>query len=154
MDSPFNDIIDNIDDNNVRPPDKTKTEQLLQDTRSEYEKQMDEALYLSIEEFKKQQEINEKYENAIINEHIKITNERKELFRGFMFELNKLIRFDKDIKESYGIIEPIIESYCEQCITHYEIDSLTYDRIFKVICNIRTNTTTIELLKKIIIKSN
>lgn len=152
MDSPFNEFNDNIDDNNVRPPDRPKKEQLLQDTRSEYEKQMDEALYLSIEEFKKQQEINENYENSIINEHIKITNERKELFRGFMFDLNRLIRLDKDIKEIYGIIEPIIESYCEQCITHYEIDSLTYDRIFKVVGNIRTNKNTIELLKKIIIK--
>ena len=160
MDSPFNefnndnnDNDNNNDNNNVRAPDKTKTEKLLQDTRSEYEKQIDEAMYLSIQDFKKQQEINENYENTIINEHNKITNERKELFRGFLFDLNKLIRLDKEMKEIYEMIEPIIDSYCGQYISHYEIDSETYDRIFKVICNVRTNKNNIELLKKIIIKN-
>jgi hypothetical protein len=50
-----NEFIDNNDD--VRAPDNTKKEQLLQDNRSEYEKQMDEAMYLSIQEFKKLEEI-------------------------------------------------------------------------------------------------
>ena len=152
MDYPFNEF--NNDNNNVRAPDKTKKEKLLQDARSEYEKQMDKAMYLSIQDFKKQQEINENYENTIINEHIKITNERKELFRGFLFDLNKLTRFDKEMKEIYEIIEPIIDYYCAQYINQCEIDHLTYDRIFKVIGNIRTNKNTIELLKNILVKSN
>lgn len=139
-------------EDNVRPPDKPKKEQLLQDNRSEYEKQIDEALCLSIIEFRKQQEINEKYENDIINEHIKMTNERKELFRKFLFDLNKLIKLDNEVKEIYGILEPIINSYCEQYISNCEIDSLSYNRIFKVIGNIRTNKNAIELLQKIIIK--
>ncbi len=146
-----NEYIDNND--NVRTPDKTKKEQLLQDNRSEYDKQMDEAMYLSIQEFKKQEEINQKYEEEVINEHIKIINERKDLFRGFLFDLNKLIRFDKDMKEIYEIIEPIIDSYCAQYINQCEIDNITYDRIFKVIGNVRTNKNAIELLKKILIKS-
>lgn len=146
-----NEYIDNND--NVRTPDKTKKEQLLQDNRSEYEKQMDEAMYLSIQEFKKLEEINQKYEEDLINEHIKLINERKDLFRGFLFDLNKLIRFDKDMKEIYEIIEPIIDSYCAQYINQCEIDQITYDRIFKVIGNVRTNKNAIELLKKILIKS-
>lgn len=146
-----NEYIDNND--NVRTPDKTKKEQLLQDNRSEYDKQMDEAMYLSIQEFKKQEEINQKYEEEVINEHIKIINERKDLFRGFLFDLNKLIRFDKDMKEIYEIIEPIIDSYCAQYINQCEIDTITHDRIFKVIGNVRTNKNAIELLKKILIKS-
>jgi hypothetical protein len=150
MDPSFNDF---NNDDNIRAPDKSKKEQLLQDNRSEYEKQMDEALYLSIEELKKQQEINEEYENNIINEHNKLINERKDMFRVFLFDLNKLVRFDKDIKEIYEIIEPIIDSYCRQYINQCELDSLTYDRIFKVIGNIRTNKNAIEILKKILIKS-
>ena len=148
-----NEYIDNNDNDNVRTPDKTKKEQLLQDNRSEYDKQMDEAMYLSIQEFKKQEEINQKYEEEVINEHIKIINERKDLFRGFLFDLNKLIRFDKDMKEIYEIIEPIIDSYCAQYINQCEIDTITHDRIFKVIGNVRTNKNAIELLKKILIKS-
>jgi hypothetical protein len=159
MDPSFNELNNNDNnhnndnDNNVRPPDLVKNEQLLQDTRSEYEKQIDEAMYLSIQDFKKQEEINEKYEEQIINEHNRIISERKELFREILFDLNKLIRFDKDIKEIYEIIEPIIDYYCAQYINQYEIDSETYDRIFKVIGNIRTNKNNIELLKKLIIKN-
>jgi hypothetical protein len=150
MDPSFNDF----DNNDVRAPDKVKTERLMEDTRSEYEKQMDEALYLSIQEFRKQEEINKKYEEEIFNEHVKIINERKELFQGFLFNLNKLIRLDKDVKEIYEIIEPIIDSYCTQSINQCEIDSVTYDRIFKIIGNVRTNINTVELLKKIIVKSD
>jgi len=157
MDPSFNELNNNDNndnnDNNVRVPDLVKKEQLIQDTRSEYEKQMDEALYLSIQDFKKQEEINEKYEEQIINEHARIIGERKELFREILFDLNKLTRFDKDIKEIYEIIEPIIDYYCSQNINQYEIDSETYDRIFKVIGNVRTNKNNIELLKKLIIKN-
>jgi hypothetical protein len=147
-----NEYIDN-NDNNVRAPDKTKKEQLLQDNRSEYDKQIDEALYLSIQEFKKQEEDNKKYEEDIINEHSRIINERKDLFRGLLFDLNKLIRFDKDMKEIYEIIEPIIDSYCAQYITQCEIDAVTHYRIFKVIGNVRTDKNAMELLKKILVKS-
>ena len=144
----------NYDNNdNVRAPDNTKKEQLLQDNRSEYDKQMDEAMYLSIQEFKKQEEINQKYEEEVINEHIKIINERKDLFRGFLFDLNKLIRFDKDMKEIYEIIEPIIDSYCAQYMKQCELDPITYDRIFKVIGNVRTDKNAMDLLKKILVKS-
>lgn len=77
----------------------------------------------------------------------------RELFREFLFDLNKLIRFDKDIKEIYEIIEPIIDSYYAQYINQCELDQITYDRIFKVIGNIRTDKNAIELLKNVIIKS-
>ena len=150
MDPSFNEY---NDDNNIRAPDSVKVDRLMEDTRSEYDKQIDQAMYLSIQEFKKLEEINEKYEEEIINEHIKLINERKEMFRGFLFDLNKLIRHDKDIKEIYEIIEPIIDSYCVNYINQFEIDTLTYDRIFKIIGNIRTDKNAMELLKKIIIKN-
>jgi len=153
MDPSFNEYNEHNDDNNIRAPDSVKVDRLMEDTRSEYDKEIDQAMYLSIQEFKKLEEINEKYEEEIINEHIKLINERKEMFRGFLFDLNKLIRHDKDIKEIYEIIEPIIDSYCVNYINQCEIDTLTYDRIFKIIGNIRTNKNAIELLKKIIIKN-
>ena len=150
MDNYFNDF--NKEDN-VRAHDKAKVERLMEDTRSEYEKQIDEALYLSIQDFRHQEQIYKQYEDEILNEHIKITNERKEQFGGFLFDLNKLIRLDKEIKEIYEIIEPIINAYCEQYIKEYELDSLTYNKIFKIIGNVRTSKNAIELLKKILIKN-
>ena len=38
-------------------------------------------------------------------------------------------------------------------IKEYELDSLTYNKIFKIIENIRTSKNAIELLKKILIKN-
>jgi len=151
MDPSFNEY---NDDNNIRAPDSVKVDRLMEDTRSEYDKQIDQAMYLSIQEFKKLEEINEKYEEEIINEHNKIIIERRQLFRGFLFYLNKLTRFDKEMKEIYEIIEPIIDYYCAQYINQCEIDSETYDRIFKVIGNVRTDKNAIELLKNILVKSN
>jgi hypothetical protein len=150
MDNYFNDL---NNDDNVRAPDKAKVERLMEDTRSDYEKQIDEALYLSIQDFKQQEQIYKQYEDGIVNEHIKITNERKNQFSGFLFDLHKLIRLDKEIKEIYEIIEPIIEAYCAQYIKEYELDSITHEKIFKIIGNIRTNKNTIELLNKILIKN-
>lgn len=139
-------------DDNIRAPDSTKVERLMEDTRSEYEKQIDEALYLSIQDFKQQEQIYKQFEDNILNEHNKIYNERKEQFMEFLFNLNKLIKLDKEIKEIYEIIEPIIDAYCAQYIKEYELDTITYNKIFKIIGNVRTSKNAIELLKKILIK--
>jgi hypothetical protein len=152
MDPSCNDYEDN-DFDNIRSPDKVKTERLLEDTRSQFDKEIDEVIYLSTQELREQYEENKKYEEYLLNEYSKITIERREQFRGLLLALNKLIRYDENIKEIYNIIEPIIDSYCVQYITYCEFDNITYDRIFSIIASIRTQKNNIELLKKIIIKS-
>jgi hypothetical protein len=146
MDASFNDF----EYEEVRAPDEVKSERLMDDNRCEFQKQMDEALYLSLQEIKLQEEISRKYEEEIIQNYHNEINERREKFGGLLLDINKLIRFDKDLKEIYEIIEPIIESYCNQYIEHVELDRDTYDKIFKVIGTIRTNKKNIELLKTII----
>jgi hypothetical protein len=148
MDSIINDI------ENIRAPDEVKREQLLEDNRSDFDKQMDEALYLSLQELKEQEEINKLYEDDIFDTYLSETKKRKELFRDLLFDLNKLTKFDKDIKEIYEIIEPIIDTYCGQFINFCELDEETYDRIFKVIGTVRTNKNNIEVLKSILIKNH
>ena len=49
MDNSFDEMEDNI-----RPPDEVIREQLIEDTRSDFQKEMDQAFLASIEEFKKQ----------------------------------------------------------------------------------------------------
>jgi hypothetical protein len=149
MDPSFNDF----EDEEIRAPDEVKRERLIDDNRCEFQKQMDEALYLSLQEIKNVEEINKKYEELIIQNYHNEINERREKFVGLLLDINKLIRFDKDIKEIYEIIEPIIESYCNQYIEYVELDEETYDKIFKVIGTIRTNKKNIELLQKIIFSS-
>ena len=148
MDSIINDI------ENTRAPDKVIKERLLDDDRSEFEKQTDEALYLSLQESKEQEEINSIYEDDIINTYTNETRKRKELFRELLFDLNKLTKFDKDIKEIYEIIQPIIDTYCGQFINFCELDEETYDNIFKIVGTVRTNKKNIEALKTILIKNH
>ena len=140
--------MDNEDD--IRRPDKVKREILFDDTRSDFERQLDEALYVSLQE---SEEKNKIYEDEIYNNYFTETARRKEAFRELLFDLRKLIKFDKEIKEIYEIIEPIIDAYCSQFINCFEVDAETYDRIFNALGSIRTNKNNIELCKGIIVKT-
>lgn len=147
MDTSFNEIEDNI-----RPPDEVRSERLLEDTRSDFEKEIDEAIYLSYQDTKNQDEIYRKYEEQILQEYNNEVNRRKEIFTKFIFDLNRLIKIDKDVKEIYDIIEPIIDSYCLQYFQECELDEITYEKIFKLLSKIRTDKSAVEILKTIIIK--
>ena len=139
-----------MDPSEIRQPDSVTNEQLIADNRSEFDKQMEEALQLSLEESIIQ---NTQFEESIIKEYLSQTIDRKEKFTDLLFSMNKVSKFDKDIKDIYTIIYPIVEAYCNQFIQHYEVDEFTYERIFQVLGTIRTNKNTIELLKTIITKS-
>ena len=136
---------------NIRIPDEVKKERLCQDNRSNFEKEMEEmeeAIKYSLQEH---EEISKNYEDKLINEYLLETNKRRDNFKSILFDLSKLIKYDQNIKEIYEIIEPIIDAYCSQYIKNYEIDEITYNRIFKVIGTIRTDKKNIELLKTIFI---
>jgi CHASE3 domain sensor protein len=150
MNNPINKVINHYDEE-IRLPDEVKRERLVQDNRSEFDKQMDEALYLSLQEIKQQEEISQNYEEEIIKNFYNELQKRKDSFGNLLMDLNKLIKFDKDIKEIYEIIEPIIDSYCNQYIEVVELDSITYEKIFKVIGTVRTDKKNIKLLKTILL---
>ena len=145
---------DSIDreSNDIRPADGSKRELLQQDTRTEYEKQIEEAINLSSMEYREKEIKNERFEEEIIANYYKVSNERRDLFREFLFDLGKLIRFDKETKEIYEIIEPIIDSYCNQYIDKCELDEITYDRIFNALKGIRTNKKNIDHLANLLIR--
>ena len=113
---------------------------------------MSEFFNLSSMEYREKEIKNERFEEEIIANYYKVSNERKEHFRNLLFDLGKLIRFDKETKEIYEIIEPIIDSYCNQIIDNYEVDEITYDRIFKALKGIRTNKKNIERLANLLIR--
>jgi len=95
---------------------------------------------------------NDKFEEEIMNSYHSETNERREKFSDLLKNINKLCKFDKDIKELYDFLYPIIESYCDQYILNYEVDEKTYDKVFKFLGTIRVNKNVLETLKTIIIK--
>ena len=67
MNNPINELINHYDEE-IRSPDEVKRERLIQDNRCEFQKQMDEALYLSLQEIKQQEEISQNYEEGITKE--------------------------------------------------------------------------------------
>ena len=81
-------------------------------------------------------------------------NKISSIFKEFLFNLNKIGKFDKEIREIFDIIDPIIESYCNQVITSYEFDKETYDKIFNVINKIRMNEGILNILQTIILREN
>ena len=146
----YNDFGD-FDDEQIRPPDEVIRERLVEDTRCDFQKQMDEAFQLSMQEAINQEKVYQAYEDEIINNYLKETIERKEKFGKLLMDVNKLIKFDEKMKEIYEIIEPVIFTYCEQHIEVWETDEETYEKIFKTLSSIRTDKKAVELLKTIII---
>jgi len=139
-------------EDNIRPPDEVVREQLLEDTRSEYEKEIEEAIYLSCQDIREKQDLSEKYEKQLIKDYNEESNKRRQIFEKLLFDLNKVGKIDKEIREIYDIIEPIVESYCSQYIHNYEFDVETYEKIFKSLGKIRTDKSAVEFLKTIISK--
>ncbi len=143
--------MDNTEDD-IRPPDDVVSEQLLEDNRSEFEKQMDEAMYLSMQEMKQQRDINREYEEQLLKDYAAETNRRTELFKDFLLNLKKIGKFDNEVREIYEILDPIIDSYCGQCIETCELDEETYDNILKTLNKIRNNPLALDTLKTIILR--
>jgi len=137
---------------NIRRPDNVITEQISQEDISEYEKQLIEATQQSIKELEEQQNEQFNYERKLIQEHTHETKRRVEIFKEFLLRLQKISSFDQEIREIYEIIQPIIDAYCGQIINHYELDEITYNKIFDTLRNVRHTDTGITELKKIICK--
>ena len=144
--------MDNFQEDNIRPPDKNIRETLLEDTRSDFEKHLDEAMYLSMQEINQQIDINNQYEELLLRGYALEFKKRNEIFKIFLFNLNKVGRFDKKVREIYDILEPIIDSYCGQYIETCELDGETYDKIFNILKEVRNVQQAFEILKLIILR--
>ena len=138
--------------NHIRRPDNVITEQISQEDISEYEKQLIEATQQSIKELEEQQNEQFNYERMLIQEHTHETKRRIEIFKEFLLRLQKISSFDQEIREIYEIIQPIIDAYCGQIINHYDLDEITYNKIFDTLRKVRYTDTGITELKKIICK--
>jgi hypothetical protein len=159
MDLSFNDF-DNweeeivpIFDEEIRPPDETKREQLTEDVRSEFDIELEKVLYLTMQEVRDEEIKNHKFEEEIINNYAEQQRKRRELFRDLLVNMSKLSKFDKDIKDLYEFIDPIIEAYCLDFIQFYEIDQETHKKVFQVLGTIRVNKNILDTLTKILIKN-
>lgn len=143
--------MDNFQEDNIRPPDKNIRETLLEYTRSDFEKHLDEAMYLSMQEINQQIEINNQYEELLVKNHVLESKKRNEIFKNFRFNLNKVGKFDKKVREIYDIIDPIIDLYCDQRIETCELDGETYNKVFNTLKEIRNDQQAFDILKLIVL---
>jgi len=144
---------DNHDDNNnnIRPPDEVKSETLIEDYtnnyRNNYDKELEEALYQSIQLYENEMKKNEEHEQKIIEQDKQEIQKRKEIVKPILFELNRIKNYDIKICKILEILEPVLELYCGLTIENYVADNETYNYIFNGLKKIRIN---IEFLKSII----
>ena len=118
---------------NIRPPDKVKRERLVEPSPWEEEEFEEDTL---------QNIVN--YEKELQNYFMEEKARRKEPFNEMLFKMKQLSNYDTEVSEIYNIIEPIIETYCEQVIQYYEVDKVTHTRIFNIISSIRVNKVPLE----------
>jgi len=153
-DNDFNDNDNDFNDNDNDFNDNDFNEHFFQPMtkdNDDYEKQLQEALNASMKD--EEEKIND-YEKTIVDEYNNEVQKRTELFDKLLFDLQRLLKMDKEVKAVYDIVEPIIVSYCSQYIETCEIDVETYNKMFKTLSTIRCNKETIDKLKTIIKKSN
>ena len=138
-------------EDNIRVPDPVKTEQLLEDDRSNEDIEIETAILLSIKEYEENREKNEEYERKIFEEYETEKKRRQELFKNIMVHLLRLSKYDKEIKDLYDILREIVDAYCELKIETYTLDEITYATMIKILGIIRIDKDIIKLLKEIII---
>lgn len=141
-----------MNNDNIRAADKVVSQQLRQDNRSDYDRQVDEAIQISLREMQEQQRVYMQYEKQLLEDYNKETVRRADQFKDFMFNLRRTSAFDKIIMEILTILEPIVEGYCNQTRESFELDGNTYDLIFNNIKRIRNNQDVLDILRIIIMK--
>jgi len=139
-------------DDDIRSPDESFNDQLIEDTRNDFEKDIDEAIYLSMNEMNQERDKIKQYEEKLKKDYTDEINRRKNIFKDFLFNLSKISKFDNEVREIYEIIDPIIDLYCAQYITICELDAESYDKIFDTLKKIRNIQVVLDTLKTIILK--
>ena len=143
----------NFYEEDIRPPDKTKREKLLQNNRNkynesnEYDKDLSDALDQSLQLYQNEVQKYEDFEKKILEEQKLEIQKRKHLIRTILFEFNRIKKYDKKLNELFEIIEPILDSYCNLEFYQCTLDKQTYNTIFNGLTKTRIN---IDILMSII----
>jgi hypothetical protein len=129
----------NFYEDEIRPPDKIKRETLLQHNRSVFDKQLDEALYQSLQLYQNEVQKHEELEKKFLQQQREEIEKRKNLVRPILFELNRISKFDPKINNIFEIIDPILDSYCGLAFEDCSLDKKTYHTIFNGLTKTRIN---------------
>ena len=131
----------------IRPPDISKKETLLQNNINEYDKDFSEALYQSLKLYQNEVQKYEDFEKKILEQQQLEIHKRKDIVKPILFEFNRIKKYDKKLNELFEIIEPILDSYCNLEFYQCTLDKQTYNTIFNGLTKTRIN---IDILMSII----
>lgn len=145
------------DEENIRPPDSTKIEKLIDDDFDIYNPiidnnqnyDLDTIIEMSKNEFLEQEQ---KYIELICNQSKEQQyKERQNKFNNLKIQLNKIILFDRPNLDYYELVLSIIEMYELGVIPEYKTNLNEYTNIFRLLKTIRLPNNELENLKKLII---
>ena len=121
----------------------------------EYEYDLEKAIEESMKDFKEGDYIDEFLEECI-EEPEKPEKPEKQVKNVILplFKANilRLIPFDKQLKELWEKISPILELYQDDKIDHHSLDEASYNNIFTILKSIRISKDEFSLLETIFIK--
>jgi hypothetical protein len=131
--------------------DEFLEECIKQEEKQEKEKQ---------EKEKQEKEKQEKQEKQEVKQEVKVEQEVKvvelasknEIIPIFKSNILRLIPFDKQLKELWDKINPIIELYQQDKIDYHLLDETTYNYIFSVLKSIRITKDEWNILETIFVK--
>jgi hypothetical protein len=154
---------ENNDDNHVRPPDPTITEQLIDTDEfsfnythnysnnynnnfiNEYEEDIDQILKQSLIDFQEDEE--QKMNKLIMDKKLELI----EKYVSIKKKLQKIQGHDVTNKDTYETIISIIELYEMDYLNTYSLDETSYNNIFKIIKSIRLTKEELLMLETLII---
>ena len=143
--------------NNV---DITKPLPLIRDTNdiweneneNDYDYDLEKAIEESMKDFKEGDFVDEFIKKCIKEEKEEETIVKNELLPLFKSNILRLIPFDKQLKELWEKISPIIDLYQDNKIDHHLLDEITYNNIFTILKSIRIPKDERGILETIFIK--
>jgi hypothetical protein len=137
-------------EDNIRQPDPTKVERLINNSFDNYSEEdaLLKILELSKCEFDNNQEI---YEKESIQLIIQESQERLNKFENIKQKLNKILSFDKKNAHIYETILTAIQFYIEGYITEYKTTKEEYEQIFQALKTIRLTNDEFTKLQNLIV---
>lgn len=145
---------DNDENEIIRTPDEVIVEQLVEPIEKTVplteEEETNMAILNSIQDFKVTQKEQDEYEELLLNDFQKMKEEREQKVKSVICRLKKLAKFDKPLAEILDLVDGIISAYCLGYIDNYELDMITYDKIFAELSTIRIDKKEIESFKEIL----
>lgn len=149
---------ENNDENNVRPPDSTITEQLIEPDQFSYNyysnncsisfineyDDIDQILKQSLIDFEEEED--RKMNKLLIDKKQELTAK----YVSIKKKLQKIQGHDVTNKDTYETIISIIEMYEMEYVNTYMLDEANYNNIFKFIKSIRLTKEELSLLETLI----